>query len=122
MGDTFKLPFGIYEQVLNQIITKKLRLNYEDEAVLENIDEEEASKVLSKYISEVIEKGLANIKDNGGGIQKQIQLCNDLIQHIIEITESDYYTELSIDNQAKLLVALLKKKNSIHAVNEKVVL
>lgn len=39
MGDTFKLPFGIYEQVLNQIITNKLRLNYEDEAVLENIDE-----------------------------------------------------------------------------------
>lgn len=120
MGDTFKLPFGIYEQVLNQIITKKLRLNYEDEAVLENIDEEEASKVLSKYISKVIEKGLANIKDSGGGIQKQIQLCNDLIQHIIEITESDYYTELSIDNQAKLLVALLKKKDSIHAVNEKI--
>ncbi len=120
MGDTFKLPFGIYEQVLNQIITEKLRLNSEDEAVLENIDEEEASKVLSKYISEVVEKGLANIKDNGGGIQKQIQLCNDLIQLIVRITESNYYTELSIDNQAKLLVALLKKKDSIHAVNEKI--
>lgn len=120
MGDLYKLPVGIYEQVLNQIINEKLLLNSEDEAVLENIDEEEASKILSKYISDVVEKGLANIKDSGGGIQKQIQLCNDLIKHIIEITESDYYTELSIDNQAKLLVALLKKKDSIHAVNERV--
>ena len=120
MGDTFELPFGIYEQVLNQIITKKLRHHNEDETVLENIDEEEAAKVLSKYISEVIEKGLGNIKDSGGGIQKQIQLCNDLIQHIIEITESNYYNELSIDNQAKLLVALIKKKNTIHAVKKRV--
>jgi hypothetical protein len=66
MGDTFKLPLGIYEQVLNQLITKKLKIDSEDQAVLENIDEEEASKVLSKYISEVVEKGLANIKDSGG--------------------------------------------------------
>ena len=114
------MSFGIYEQVLNQIISEKLLVNSEDEPVLENIDEEEASKVLSKYISEVIEKGLENVKDSGGGIQKQIQLCNGLIQHIVEITDSDHYTDLTIDNQAKLLVALLKKKDSIHAVNEKV--
>lgn len=30
------------------------------------------------------------------------------------------YTGLSIDNQAKLLVSLLEKKDSIHAVNEKI--
>lgn len=120
MGDLFKLPFGIYEQVLNQLIKGKLSLHSADEAILENIDEEEASKVLSKYVSEVIEKGLTNIKESGGGIQKQIQLCNDLIQLIVSMTESEYFNDLSVDLQAKLLVAFLNKKDSIRSVNEKV--
>jgi len=120
MDNKFKLPFGIYEQVLNHLIANKISLNSEDEAVLENIDEEESSKILSQYISEVVEKGLSNIKDSGGGIQKQIQLCNGLIQVIVHMTESNHYNNLSIDNQAKLLVALLNKKNNIYSVNKKV--
>lgn len=120
MGDIFKLPLGIYEQVLNQLITDTLQQNFEDEAVLESIDEEEASRVLAKYASDVLEKGLENIKDNGGGILEQIQLCNALIQLIVHKTESDYLTNLSIDSQAKLLVALLKKKDSINAVNKRI--
>lgn len=119
MGSKSKLPYGIYEHVLNNAISRDLEVNSDDNAVLESIDEEEASKVLAKYISEVIEKGLANIKDNGGGIQRQIQLCNDLIQHIVNTTERNYYNELSVDNQAKLLMALIKKTNTIHAVIEK---
>lgn len=110
MKDTSKLPFGIYEQVLNQIISRKLRMNSEDEIMLEGIDEEEASRILTKYVSEVIENGLTKIKDNGSGIQKQIQLCNKLIKHIAENTESSFDSDLFIENQAKLLVALMKKR------------
>ena len=120
MKYTSKLPFGIYEQVLNQLIAEKLNLNSEYEAMLEGIDEEEASKILARYISDVVEKGLANIKDNGSGIKKQIQLCNELIHHINETTESNIYKDLLIENQAKLLVALLKKKETVNALNEKI--
>lgn len=91
MGDRGKLPAGIYEHVLNQILFERLNNNSDDQAVLEDIDEEEASRVLSKYLSEVIEKVLSNIKDSGGGIYKQISLCNDLIKLIVNMTEIDCY-------------------------------
>ncbi len=119
MKETNKLPSGIYEHVLNKAISKEIEA-LSDNAVLESIDEEEASKVLAQYISNIIEKAMENVKDNGGGIQGQIQLCNTLIQHIVSTTKSDRYIDLFVDIQAKLLMALTKKENSIHAINEKI--
>lgn len=70
---------GLYEQV----ISKQLRLELEKATdKLQStapIDSAEASKVLAKYITEIIEKGFDNVKDNGGDVQSQIELANKIV-------------------------------------------
>jgi len=83
------------------------------------IDRAEASKVLSKYIAEIIEKGLDNVKDQGGDIKTQIDLANKLVQTIITETKENDFDDLSVDQRGEQLLALLSKQNTVYAVNEK---
>jgi hypothetical protein len=72
------LKNGIYEQVINKLINSQLA--GDDRLVRSDpIDTEEAAGVFSRYISEAAEKGLSNIKDNGGDIGAQIDLVNIII-------------------------------------------
>ena len=60
MKDESKLRDGIYEQVINKLINSQIEGD-DRLAKFDPIDREEAAKVLSKYISEAIEKGLSNM-------------------------------------------------------------
>jgi superfamily II DNA or RNA helicase len=109
---------GICEQVLNKLISKEIDSSSH---IVETgpIDNEEAAKILSKYLAEVIEQGLANIKDNGGKIADQITLCNRLIDTIVASAGDAVLADMSVDRRAKMLLALLERQNSAYAVNEK---
>ena len=109
---------GLYEQVINKIISQEL--DSTDKLIkTAPIDNAESSKVLAKYISEIIEKGLENVKDNGGDIESQVTLINKLIEIIkIETKEADF-DALSVDERAEQLLALLNKTNTIYALDEK---
>ena len=107
---------GIYEQVINKLINSQL--NTEENIVkTEQIDKEEASKILSKYFSEILEKGLDNLKDSGGDLSKQIELCNKLVNIIANETEETFINDLKVDERAEQLMAYMEKKNTIHALN-----
>jgi hypothetical protein len=74
---------------------------------------------LAKYITEIIEKGLENVKDNGGDTSSQVALINKLVELIkIETKEADF-DALSVDERAEQLLALLNKTNTIYALDEK---
>ena len=118
MKDESKLRDGIYEQVINKLINSQIEGD-DRLAKFDPIDREEAAKVLSKYISEAIEKGLSNIKDNGGDINAQIELINAIIDAIVFQTRENWFDEFSVDKRAELLLALLDRKNNIHALDEK---
>ena len=45
----------------------------------QEIDSAEASKILSSYVTTIIEKELTNIKDSGGDLQEQVDLVNRII-------------------------------------------
>jgi HKD family nuclease len=110
------LPSGIYEQVINKLINSQL--NTEENIVkTEHIDSEEASKILSRYFSEILEKGLDNLKDSGGDISKQIELFNKLVSMIANETDESFINDLTVDKRAEQLMAYLEKMNSIHAVD-----
>lgn len=110
------LPPGIYEQVINKLMNSQL--NTEENIVkTEQIDKEEASKILSRYFSEILEKGLENLKDSGGDISKQIELCNKLVNIIADETDETFINDLKVDERAEQLMAYLEKKNTIHAVD-----
>lgn len=115
------LKQGLYEQLINRMINAELK-NAEDRGMYINaapVDAGEASKVLSQYLSEVIEKGLDNVRDNGGSLADQIALVNKLVDAVKIETRENSFDELSVEQRAEQLLALFDKKDSILAVNEK---
>ena len=94
------LKNGIYEQVVNNKIKTEL-LKADDKFIEQtDIDEEEASKILSQYISSVIENKLDNIKERNGKIKKQIELTNKIIE-TLSSNSADEFNELAVDEGAQ---------------------
>lgn len=112
------LPSGIYEQVINKIIRSKLNSD-ENIIIADSIDKEEAAKILAQYFEEILETALENLKENGGDIFKQIELCNKLLEVIEAETKDNFMKNFIVDENAKLLMAYIRKKDNIHAVNDK---
>ena len=68
------LKDGLYEQVINKSLDNELA---ETDKLIQTaaIDPAEAAKILSQYISEVVEKGLQNVRDNGGDVRQFAAQC-----------------------------------------------
>ena len=113
------LKTGLYEQVINDLLDKELADNEGRFCQTAAIDEAEASKILAKYVAEIIEKGLNNVRDNGGDLHGQITLINKIIAAIKTETQEISFDELAVAQRAEQLLALFDKKDSSLAVNEK---
>nr|WP_239529785.1 DEAD/DEAH box helicase [Sporolactobacillus spathodeae] len=111
---------GIYEQIINKAIRDDLNKNHENWLTQTTpIDSEEASQLLSKYVSSVIEKGLAHLKDTGGDLHAQVHLVNQIVHTILQATDEQALDTLTVDQKAEQLLALIDKRNNIYALNEK---
>lgn len=109
---------GLYEQIINKELETELGLT-DKLSTTAPIDSAEASKVLAKYIAEVVEKGLDNVADNGGDVNSQVALANRIISTIINETKENDFSEMSVAERAEQLLALVDKKNSILALDER---
>lgn len=58
---------GLYEQIINTALRSELAQVSEARKSVAPIDKAEASKVLAQYVTDVVQKGLDNVMDNGGG-------------------------------------------------------
>lgn len=103
---------GLYEQVINTQVHSELAEISEDRKAVVPIDEAEASKVLSQYLSDVIEKGLDNVLDNGGDIIAQVELVNQIVHLIQNTTKEADFATLSVYERGEQLLALLKENDS----------
>lgn len=112
------LKDGLYEQIINKSLDAELS-TMEKLSTTAPIDSAEASKVLAKYIAEVVEQGLDNLVDNGGDVSSQVALANRIISTIINETKENGFDEMSVAERAEQLLALFDKKNSILALDEK---
>ena len=106
------LKSGLYEQVINQKLKQELALLQNKEIHTEGIDKAEAAKILSQYVSEVIEKSLDYVADNGGELSHQIDFVNKIISTIINETCEPEFADQSVDEGAEQLLALL---DTVHA-------
>ena len=91
---------GLYEQV----ISKKIDAELEQSDKLSKtapIDSAEASKVLSKYVAEIVEKGLDNLIDNGGDVNSQVALANKIITTIMSETKETDFNGMSVSQKAE---------------------
>ena len=103
------LHHGLYEQVINNQLNSELAEIPEARKAVAPIDKAEASKVLSQYLTEVVQKGLDNVVDNGGDITAQIALTNQVVELIQKITKEADFAALGVDRRAEQLLALLQE-------------
>ncbi len=100
---------GLYEQVINHQLDTELTEIAEARKSVAPIDKAEASKVLSQYLSEVIESGLDNVRDNGGDLFAQIELTNQIVTLIQNVTKEPEFASMSVAQRAEQLLALLRE-------------
>lgn len=113
------LKTGLYEEVISKDLGVQLDAQSDKLMKTATIDEAEASKILARYIAQIVEKGLDNLIDNGGNIQTQIALTNKIVSTIKTATREEVFDGMSVDERAEQLLALLDKTNTIYALNEK---
>ena len=109
---------GLYEQVINKGLNKELA-STDKLSQTAPIDTAEASKVLAKYVAEVVERGLDNLRDNGGDLNAQVALTNQIITTIMAETKEADFDALSVAERAEQLLALFDRQNTIWTVDEK---
>lgn len=102
---------GLYEQVINNALNSELAKIPEARKSTAPIDTAEASKVLAQYLTEVVQKGLDNVQDNGGGIEAQIALANQIVSTIQTTTKEPDFAALGVDQRAEQLLALLREND-----------
>jgi superfamily II DNA or RNA helicase len=109
---------GLYEQVINTGLDRELAGDKDRISQTAPIDESESSKVLAKYISDIIEKGLDNIRDNGGDLSAQVELVNKIVAAVMTETNEDDFDLLTVARRAEQLLALFDRKNNIFAIDK----
>jgi len=100
---------GFYESVINKLIDEeihKLQNNREYYIDKKQMDEEESSSILSKYMSIVINKSLMRISSEDR-LNKQIGICNKIINLLIDELDLDDFDDFLISENAELLLAVL---------------
>ena len=112
------LPPSLYEQVINTALNRELSEISDARKSVAPIDKAEASKVLARYLADVVQKGLENVADNGGDISMQIGLANQIVTLIQNTTGEADFAALSVDQRAEQLLALLREQDPRLAVGK----
>lgn len=112
------LHHGLYEQIINNQLTRELAVIPEARKAVAPIDKAEASKVLAQYLSDVVQRGLDNVLDNSGDISDQIALTNQIVELIQNTTKEADFAALGVDQRAEQLLALLREGDPRLAVGK----
>lgn len=122
------LKEGIYEEIINSKLKKQLEelsIDYY-EIGKENIDVEEARKVLSSYISEVTRRALRyareNASDDKEALLSQIRTCNDVISILSDRLDGDEFDKLKISEEGEILTSVYAKINSLKSIKKESVI
>lgn len=105
---------GLYEQLINKLILSKLNDLDKDKYYVKQveIDKIEASRVLSRYLVELIKYALDQIPGEEGIIERQIELSNKIILLLREELKDNDFNEDLIAIEAKILTAIFSRVDS----------
>ncbi len=101
---------GLYEQLINKLISSRLNDLDRDTFYIKEtvIDKNEAARVLTNYLVEVIQFYL-NLITGDNSVEKQIDISNKLICLLkTELSDDDFDEDL-IASEGKILSAIFKK-------------
>ncbi len=123
------LPFGLYEQVINEIIRKDLEQLGTTLVQINTgpIDSAESSKILAEYFGPMLRKVLDYIEGEKEAVENRVELCNQLIACILTSVEKSelgfrhgdeiarQIKQYFIHQDAKMLLSLVDRfQNSSH--------
>ena len=109
---------GLYEQVINHSLRQALSEIPEDRKATAPIDKAEASKVLTQYITDIIQHGFDQVSDKTDGLSAQVKLVNQIVALVQNTVQEKNAAALTIDEQAEQLLALLKEKDPLLAAGK----
>lgn len=118
------LKNGIYEQIVNTKINKELQqLDLEKYDIeLEKLHAEDARRILTIYISYVINQALQYLRDSfpssmeSESLLSQIRLCNEIVREIAEHTKEPEFEDNLILEKGEVLTSLYEKMNSARSI------
>lgn len=118
------LKNGIYEQVINKLITEEITALQDTKIInKDNIEEAESNKILAAYLQEVTRKALSYVKkESGSKVLNQVAICNKLISLLREETEEESLNDYIINEESKILLEVLEKMNSSRNIKKDVVI
>ena len=118
------LKQGIYEEIINQKLKNELN-QLSDESFdvgKEQIDVEEARKLLSSYISFVTRKALKFVRENENddrqALINQIRTCNEIINILSEHLDEEEFSELQIEEEGEVLTSVYSRINSVQSIKK----
>lgn len=109
---------GLYEKVISKRLREELNASKDDQITdIQKIDKAEASKILTNYISSIIEFGLKEVGEEHG-IENQIHLTNLIVETVRKTIHRDDIINLSVDDQAEQLLSVFNIKNSTYVIDK----
>ncbi len=100
---------GFYEAVINKLIDEEMQKFLSNKDIYidkKDIDKGESSSILSKYMSTILFKSLNQISSDDK-LNKQVNICNKIINLIVEELKLDDFSDFTINDNAELLLAIL---------------
>ena len=121
------LSSGIYEQIINNKVHKELiKLDpMQFDVQLESLDADDARRILTIYISYVIQQGLHYIRDSFPSTKEresliaQIKLCNDIVEEVALHTKEPDFEDNLILEKGEVLTSLYQKINTARGIPNK---
>ncbi len=110
---------GIYEQVIHELLARQLEEADDRIVYTDNIDDAEAPRMLSQYVSDILEHGLQQVQEKEDALNLQIALSNKIVTLIRDETGDPSFAPLRIDSRAEQLLALVDRKNNPHLVSSR---
>lgn len=108
---------GLYEQVIDRRLAEELDRLPENLKATAAIDPAEASLVLSQYVGEVVHRVLDRIQNGKPSLTDQVALVNQLLA-IAGNASDDSVTDISVDERAEQLLALIGEKDPLLALGK----
>jgi len=104
---------GIYEQLITKLVSSKINDLDKDKFYIKKneIDKNEAARLFSQYLSDVIRFAL-NLISGDDSIEKQIELSNKIIFLLKKELNNNEFDEDLIATEARILSAIFSKLNA----------
>ena len=109
---------GLYEQVINNLVNQELATKQDELKYTEKIDSAEASGILTRYLSEIIQRSLDSVSDSDE-LGSKVTLVNKVVELLSEETQQDDIRDLVVDGKAEQLLALLSESDPMFKIGKR---